>query len=117
MIDESRLDDKSYVCNYIRMSLEELLRWTTLECDWRSVDMEIPYNLVFSSLRQPWGYRYRLYDSNGGMVLVELSDVVGMEKVMISLISSFCRTKWGNSVDGKATLYRFIPQAKRAYRG
>ena len=115
MLDLSRLDDKSYISSYLRSSLEELLKWTTLECDWYSVDMEITYNLVFSSESLPWGYRYRLYDTKGNMTLVNLAEREGRERVLVSLISRFCRTKWGNMVDGRDTLYHFIPQAKKAY--
>lgn len=116
MLDVNRLDDKSYVGNYIRKSLEEVLKWTTLKCDWRNVDIEIPYNLVLSSAKQPWGYRYRLYDiPKGTMTLVNIAEPQGLEEVLISLISNFCTTRWGNLVDGRATLYHFVPQAKKAY--
>lgn len=116
MLDVNRLDDKSYVGNYIRKSLEEVLKWTTLKCDWRNVDIEIPYNLVLSSASQPWGYRYRLYDiPKGIMTLVNIAEPQGLEEVLISLISNFCTTRWGNLVDGRATLYHFVPQAKKAY--
>lgn len=116
MLDLSRLGDKNYVGNYIRKSLEEVLNWTTLKCDWYSINIEIPYNLVLSSASQPWGYWYRLYDiPRGTMTLVNISEPKGLEEVLVSLISNFCTTEWGNSVDGRATLYHFVPQAKKAY--
>lgn len=116
VFDISRYDDKVYVSSYIREALVEVLNWTTLICDWRSVDVEIPYNLVFSSRSKPWGYRYRML-SDGEMRLIDVSTRSGLETVLVSLITNFCTTKYKNGVDGRDTLYRFVPQAKRGYRG
>lgn len=115
MWEEDRLVDKKYVEEGIRRELTEVLSWTTLECDWGSVDVEIPYNLFFRSESKPWGYRYRLFSEGGELIMCNPAVRKDLELILIDLLSRFCKTKWGNSVDGRSTLYKFLPQAKRAF--
>ena len=115
LVEESILDlDK--VVEAIKWELKNALNWTTLECDWRSVCIEIPYRLSFSSAQKPWGYRYRVHSSSGEVT--ECNPLVrkDVDLILIDLIDRFCRTKWGNLVDGKTTLYEYIPKSKRAMK-
>lgn len=109
------IDNKLLVAEGIKCELKEALSWTTLDCDWGSVDVEIPYNLFFTSAESPWGYRYRVYAGDGTLVACNPLVRKDMNRILEDLISKFCRTKYGNRVDGYTTLYEFIPKSKRAY--
>ena len=115
LVEESILDlDK--VVEAIKWELKNALNWTTLECDWNSLSVEIPYRLSFSSASKPWGYRYMVHSSSGGTTFCNPLVRKDMDLILIDLIDRFCRTKWGNLVDGKTTLYEFIPKSKRAMK-
>ena len=59
LVEDSILDLEKVV-EAIKWELKNALNWTTLECDWGTVCIEIPYRLSFSSAQKPWGYRYML---------------------------------------------------------
>lgn len=115
LVEESILDLEKVV-GAIKWELKNALNWTTLECDWNSVSVEIPYRLSFSSAKKPWGYRYRVQSSSGEVTFCNPLVRNEMDLILIDLIDRFCRTKWGNLVDGKTTLYEFIPKSKRAMK-
>ena len=54
LVEESILDLEKVV-EAIKWELKNALNWTTLDCDWSSVFIEIPYRLSFSSAQKPWG--------------------------------------------------------------
>lgn len=110
------ITDKSIVSNYILSKFKESINWTTLKVDWGMVSIDITYYLTFSSSRKPWGYYFRLYSTDGNMLLLNPLNRNDLEKILIYLISSHCTTKYGNRVDGRDTLYNFIPKAKKAYK-
>lgn len=115
LVEESILDLEKVV-GAIKWELKNALNWTTLECDWNSVSVEIPYRLSFSSAKKPWGYRYRVQSSSGEVTFCNPLVRNEMDLILIDLIDRFCRTKWGNLADGKTTLYEFIPKSKRAMK-
>ena len=115
LVEEGILDLEKVV-DAIKWELKNALNWTTLECDWGSVCIEIPYRLSFSSAEKPWGYRYRVQSSDGGVTFCNPLVRNEMNLILIDLIDRFCRTKWGNLVDGKSTLYEYIPKSKRAMK-
>lgn len=115
LVEESILDLEKVV-EAIKWELKNALNWTTLECDWSSVTIEIPYRLSFSSAQKPWGYRYMVQNTGGGTTFCNPLVRNDMDLILIDLIDRFCRTKWGNLVDGKSTLYEYIPKSKRAMK-
>lgn len=115
LVEESILDLEKVV-EAIKWELKNALNWTTLECDWSSVTIEIPYRLSFSSAQKPWGYRYMVQNTGGETTFCNPLVRNDMDLILIDLIDRFCRTKWGNLVDGKSTLYEYIPKSKRAMK-
>jgi len=115
LVEDSILDLEKVV-EAIKWELKNALNWTTLECDWNSVTVEIPYRLSFSSAQKPWGYRYMVQNTGGETTFCNPLVRNDMDLILIDLIDRFCRTKWGNLVDGKSTLYEYIPKSKRAMK-
>lgn len=115
LVEDSILDLEKVV-EAIKWELKNALNWTTLECDWGTVCIEIPYRLSFSSAQKPWGYRYMVHTTSGETKFCNPLVRNDMDLILIDLIDRFCRTKWGNLVDGKSTLYEFIPKSKRAMK-
>lgn len=115
LVEDSILDLEKVV-EAIKWELKNALNWTTLECDWGTVCIEIPYRLSFSSAQKPWGYRYMIQKTSGETTFCNPLVRNDMDLILIDLIDRFCRTKWGNLVDGKSTLYEFIPKSKRAMK-
>lgn len=107
---------KEDVVNLIKFNLRNVLTWTTLVCDWGTVNIEIPYKLSYSSAKQLWGYRYLVYNVNGTVVECNPHIQKEMELILIDLIERFCRTRWGNRVDGRETLYKYVPRSKIAFK-
>lgn len=116
LLVEDNLLDLEKVVEAIKWELKHALNWTTLECDWGSVCIEIPYRLSFSSAKKPWGYRYLVQSSSGETTFCNPLVRNDMDLILIDLIDRFCRTKWGNLVDGRTTLYEYIPKSKRAIK-
>lgn len=115
LVEDSILDLEKVV-EAIKWELKNALNWTTLECDWGTVCIEIPYRLSFSSAQKPWGYRYMIQNTSGETTFCNPLVRNDMDLILIDLIDRFCRTKWGNLVDGKSTLYEYIPKSKRAMK-
>lgn len=115
MVVADKLSNRQYVAEGIRRELAEALSWTTLECDWSSVGVEIPYNLSFTSGELPWGYRYRIITRDGKLVFCNPAIRKDMNMILADLISKCCVTKWGNSVDGESTVNEYIPRSKKAF--
>lgn len=115
LVEDSILDLETVV-EAIKWELKNALNWTTLECDWGSVIIEIPYRLSFSSAQKPWGYRYWVSTTGGEVTFCNPLVRKDMDLILIDLIDRFCRTKWGNKVDGRTTLYEYIPKSKRAMK-
>jgi len=115
LVEESILDLEKVV-EAIKWELKNALNWTTLECDWSSVTIEIPYRLSFSSAQKPWGYRYMVQNTGGETTFCNPLVRNDMDLILIDLIDRCSRTKWGNLVDGKSTLYEYIPKSKRAMK-
>ena len=115
LVEDSILDLEKVV-EAIKGELINALNWTTLECDWGTVCIEIPYRLSFSSAQKPWGYRYMIQKTSGETTFCNPLVRNDMDLILIDLIDRFCRTKWGNLVDGKSTLYEYIPKSKRAMK-
>ena len=115
LVEDSILDLEKVV-EAIKWELKNALNWTTLECDWGTVCIEIPYRLSFSSAQKPWGYRYMVQNTGGETTFCNPLVRNDMDLILIDLIDRFCRTKWGNLVDGKSTLYEYIPKSKRAMK-
>lgn len=115
LVEDSILDLEKVV-EAIKWELKNALNWTTLECDWGSVCIEIPYRLSFSSAQKPWEYRYWVNTTGGEVTFCNPLVHKDMDLILIDLIDRFCRTKWGNPVDGRTTLYEYIPKSKRAMK-
>ena len=116
MLVEKDLLDIDKVSEAIISELKEVLKWTTLTCDWGTVSIEVPYNLSFTSLKTPWGYRYRLFDADGSLIECNPMNRHELDAIIIDLLNKFCRTKWGNRVDGHSTLYEYVPKSKKAFK-
>lgn len=107
--------NKEEVIRFIRTYILEVVKWTSLKLNLGSLDVDIPYRLVYLS-KSPWGYYFR-YPTSKGFIYLNPCNSIDMEKITAFLLQEHCTTKYGNCIDGRATLYEFVPRAKKFWKG
>lgn len=115
LLAPSSLSDNQIVADYIKSSFLDYLKYTTLVADFPSLDIEIRYGLSFRSDKNPMGYYFRVTTLKG-FVWYSVLNSMELDKILAYLFSTCCTTKYGNSVNGWATVTDFVPRAKKLWK-